>query len=144
MNIMHYDPMLRSMRTLNQELSRLFDPLSNSPIDTGGWDVRVDITEEQDRITLQADLPGMDQKEIKVELDNGLLTLSGERHASQEIKDETYRRVERSFGRFSRSFRIPNTADVENISATYRDGVLEIVLPKKEEAKPRAIAVKVH
>ncbi|MBF0285864.1 MAG: Hsp20/alpha crystallin family protein [Magnetococcales bacterium] len=144
MAIVQYDP-FQGIRGLQQEINRLFDrdfePAAGLASE---WAPRVDIREENDKLVLSADLPGMEQKEISVHVENGYLSLSGERKMDKEVKKENYHRVERVFGRFSRTFQLPSSTDVEHIQASYRNGVLEIVLPKKEQAKPRAIAVTIQ
>ncbi|MEO5376988.1 MAG: Hsp20/alpha crystallin family protein [Magnetococcus sp. DMHC-6] len=138
-----YDP-FRSFRSLQNEINRIFD--RDMEVSTGQmtqWPMRVDIREDVNQIVLKADVPGMDQKNISVNVDNGYLTISGERKFEDEARRENYHRIERAYGHFSRSFQLPNSTDTNNISATYKNGVLEITLPKREEAKPRAIKVHV-
>jgi HSP20 family protein len=90
---------------------------------------------------VKAELPGMDRKDIALHLENNVLSLRGERRFEKETKEENYHRIERSYGNFSRSFSIPATVDEEKIRADYKDGVLKIVLPKKEQAKPKQIKI---
>lgn len=104
----------------------------------------VDIKEDDDKVVIKADLPGMEQKDIGVNVENGILTLSGERKFTKEEKQDDYYRMERSYGKFSRSFRVPSTIDVTNVQAAYKNGELEVTLPKAAESKPRSIEVKVH
>ena len=104
----------------------------------------VDIKEDDDKVIIKADLPGMEQKDIGVNVENGVLTLSGERKFAKEEKRDDYHHVERSYGKFSRSFRVPTTIDVTNVQAAYKNGELEVTLPKAPESKPRSIEVKVH
>ncbi|MBF0187737.1 MAG: Hsp20/alpha crystallin family protein [Magnetococcales bacterium] len=145
MSIITYDP-FRSVRGLQQEINRLFD-MDFDTNQTRGmvseWDLRVDVREDEEGYHLTADLPGMNQEDIHVHVENGRLTLSGERRFEHEEKKDDYRRVERAYGRFSRSFQIPTATDATKIEASYRNGVLEVTLPKAEQAKPRAIEVKV-
>jgi len=103
----------------------------------------VDVAETQEKIIVRAEVPGMKQEEIQIEFENGLLSIRGERKFLKE-EGVTYHRVERTFGNFSRSFTLPRTIDPERIAATYRDGVLEIEVPKKEEAKPKQIRIAVQ
>ncbi|MEO5347850.1 MAG: Hsp20/alpha crystallin family protein [Magnetococcus sp. YQC-9] len=141
--LINYDP-FRNFRSLQHEINRLFD---RDMDDTSGmmtqWPLRVDIREDEQHILIKADVPGMEQKDITVNVDNGRLTIAGERKFEDEKHQENYHRVERAYGRFSRSFQLPNTTDVNAIQASYKNGVLEVLLPKREEAKPRAIQVKV-
>jgi len=101
----------------------------------------VDIFETEGEIVVKAELPGVDRKDIALNLDHNVLTLKGERRFEKETKEENYHRVERSYGGFSRTFSIPATVDEEKIRADYRDGILKIALPKKEQAKPKQIKI---
>ena len=140
----YYDP-FRNFRSLQGEINRLFDrDMDDSNGQLTQWPMRVDIREDENSIVVKADVPGMEQKDINVNVDNGMLTISGERTFSDEEHKDKYHRVERAYGRFSRSFQMPNTTDPENISATYKNGVLEVTLPKREEAKPRSIQVQIN
>ena len=140
----YYDP-FRSVRSLQGEINRLFDrDMDDSTGQLTQWPMRVDIREDENQIVVKADVPGMEQKDISVNVDNGMLTISGERKFSDEEHKEQYHRVERAYGRFSRSFQLSNTTDPENISASYKNGVLEVTLPKREEAKPRSIQVQIN
>jgi HSP20 family protein len=104
----------------------------------------VDIYEDEHNITLKVEVPGIDEKDIDVRLENNTLTIRGERKFEKEEKEENYRRVERQYGSFSRSFTLPNIVDAENVSASYDKGVLEVRLAKKAEAKPKQIKVSVE
>ena len=140
----YYDP-FRGVRSLQGEINRLFDrDMDDSNGQLTQWPMRVDIREDENSIVVKADVPGMEQKDINVNVDNGMLTISGERSFTDEEHKDKYHRVERAYGRFSRSFQMPNTTDPENISATYKNGVLEVTLPKREEAKPRSIQVQIN
>ncbi len=142
--LVHSDP-FRQFRAMQNEINRLFDrDLGDAQGMMTEWPLRVDIREDKDAIVIRADLPGMKQEEISVHLDQGQLTISGERRFEDEEKKDDYHRVERAYGRFSRTFQLPSTTDVEHVDASYKDGVLEVKLPKKEEAKPRSIEVKVR
>src|SRR6058998_2361365 len=103
----------------------------------------VDIYEDEHNITLEIEVPGIDEKDIDVRVENNTLTVHGERKIEKEEKEENYRRVERQYGSFTRTFNLPQTVDNENVSATYDKGVLKISLPKKAEAKPKQIKVNV-
>ena len=108
------------------------------------WVPPVDIFEtENHEVVLKAELPDMKREDIKVSFENGVLTLKGERHLEQETKRENFQRIERRHGAFSRSFTLPNTVDATRINAAYKDGVLTIRLPQREEAKPKQIDVNV-
>ena len=103
----------------------------------------VDIYEDEHNITLKLEVPGIDEKDIDVRIDNNTLTVHGERKIEKEEKEENYRRVERQYGSFTRTFNLPTTVDSEKVSANYDKGVLKIALPKKAEAKPKQIKVNV-
>jgi len=131
---------------LQDRMNRLFDDAgrawpNNEPSATTTWSPAVDIFETESEIVVKAELPGMDRKDIGLNLEKNVLTLRGERGFEKETKDENYHRIERSYGAFSRSFSIPATVDEEKIRADYKDGVLKIVLPKKEQAKPKQIRI---
>lgn len=134
-------------RNIQSQLHRLFEPLSrmtaasDEDLVSGAWIPPVDVAETQDRILVRAEVPGMRQEDISIEFENGMLTLRGERKIEKASEGVTYHRVERTYGNFSRSFTLPRTVDPERITATYRDGVLEIDIPKKEEAKPKQIRI---
>lgn len=142
--IISYDP-FRSFRSLQGEINRLFErDLDESSGIMTQWPLRVDIREDEHHILIKADIPGLEQKDINVNIGNGRLTLTGERKFEDEQHKEQYYRVERAYGRFSRSFQLPNTTDVNAIQAEYKNGVLTVTLPKRAEAKPRTIQVTVH
>ena len=109
----------------------------------GAWAPLVDIYEREGNIELKAELPGVDSKDVDVRVENNVLTLRGERRIDKEVKRESYHRVERAYGSFSRSFTLPSMVDTERIKAEFKEGVLHLTLPKKEEAKPRQISIKV-
>jgi HSP20 family protein len=109
----------------------------------GAWTPQVDIFEDDNQIKVTVALPGLDQKEVKVNVENNMLTISGERRLEHEDKKDKYSRVEQFYGSFSRSFTLPHTVDGAKADATMEKGVLTIVLPQREEAKPKMIEVKV-
>lgn len=109
----------------------------------GRWSPNVDIYEDQNSLVLEADLPGLKPEDFKLAIENYKLTLSGERKLEKDEKSENYHRVERSYGSFTRVFTLPPTVDVENVNAEFKDGVLRVTLPKREEAKPRSIEVNI-
>jgi len=131
---------------LQDRMNRLFDDAgrpwrTDEPAATTSWSPSVDIFETEGEIVVKAELPGMDRKDIQLNLENNVLSLRGERKFQKETKDDNYHRIERSYGVFSRSFSIPATVDEERIRADYKDGVLKIVLPKKDQAKPKQIKI---
>jgi HSP20 family protein len=112
-----------------------------APMSTMAWNPSVDILEKENEIVFEAELPGMNAKDIEVKLDNNVLMLKGERNFEKESKEENYHRVERAYGSFSRSFSLPSAVDGDKVTAEYKDGILKIVLPKREEVKPKPIKV---
>ena len=128
--------------------ARFFEPFFGrfnfleDELPSGTWAPAVDVAEEGDKILVKVEVPGVDEKDLKINFEDGLLTVTGERQF--ERKDErNYHRIERSYGTFTRSFTLPRTVDPNSITASYRNGILEIEIPKKEEAKPRQIAINV-
>ena len=106
------------------------------------WNPAVDIREEKDKFLIMADIPGVDPKDIEITMEDGVLTVKGERYFKTKNDDETYKRLERSSGSFYRRFSLPDTADGEHIEAKGNNGVLEITIPKHEKVQPRKIEVK--
>jgi HSP20 family protein len=143
---------LREMEDLQRRLSSLFEwtPLrrgSLAPdeenISVAQWAPLVDIAEDEKEYLIKVELPEVQKDEVKVTVEGGTLTISGERKAEQELKDRKFHRVERFYGRFERSFSIPDDADEENVKAEFKDGVLRVRLAKSEKALPKQIEVKV-
>jgi HSP20 family protein len=138
----------QDVKTLQNQLNRLFEPFARFAVAgeedlvTGAWAPAVDVAETQEKILVRAEVPGMRQEDIQIEFENGILTLRGERKL-EKMEGVTWHRVERIYGNFSRTFTLPRTVDAEKISATYRDGILEVEVPKKEEAKPKQIRIEV-
>jgi len=128
-------------RVFNSTLPRLFS--GEDGILGGSWSPGVDIYEDQNAITLEADLPGMKAGDFNLSIENYRLTLSGERKFEKENKGDNWRRVERSFGSFTRTFSLPSTVNVDAVNAEFKDGVLRVTLPKREEVKARQIQVSV-
>lgn len=112
-----------------------------APLSTTAWNPSVDIFENDNEVVIKAELPGMNAKDIEVKLENNVLVLRGERRFEKEAKEENYHRVEREYGTFSRSFSLPVAVDADKVTAEYKDGILRIVLPKKEEIKPKPIKI---
>ena len=123
-------------------LNRMFSNFYNEQFGRSGWVPAVDIYEtENHEIVLKAELPDMKREEIGITFENQVLTIRGERKFDETVSRESYQRIERSYGSFSRSFTIPSTIDAAAISASYKDGVLTVKLPQREEAKPKQIEV---
>ena len=147
MAMVRWEP-VRDLLTLQEKMNRMFEGSYRGANEEdwalgGSWAPAVDIYEKDGNIVLKAELPGVDPKDVDVRVENNLLTLRGERKFDTEVKRDNYHRVERSYGAFSRSFTLPNVVDTGNIKAEYRDGVLHMTLPKREEAKPRQIQINV-
>jgi len=148
MAIIRWDP-FREMSSLQERMNRLFtDVLARSPMGEeemarGAWAPAVDIYETTESIVLKAELPGITKDDIFVEVKDSTLTLKGEKKFEKEVKEENYHRVERSYGSFQRAFTLPSTVQQDKVKAKFKDGILEIVLPKMEEAKPKQIRVDV-
>ncbi|MDE1921599.1 MAG: Hsp20/alpha crystallin family protein [Candidatus Omnitrophica bacterium] len=118
-------------------------PMTERQPGTGAFYPALDVIEEKDQYILKADLPGMKKEDIKVSVENGILTIEGERKSETEHKDKQVYRVERSYGRFVRSLNLGSTVDSNKIRAAYKDGVLQLNVPKSEDAKPKAIDIQV-
>jgi len=142
MNLMRWDP-YREVSSLQDRLNRAFGGRTerDDEMQLAAWAPPVDIAEEKDRILITAELPGFKENEIEIQTENGMLTLRGERKFEKETDGKSYHRVERSYGQFVRSFSLPNNVDREKIQATFRDGLLQVELPKREDAKPRTIRI---
>jgi HSP20 family protein len=138
-----WDP-FDELSTLRNRMDRLVSRMSEGEegLFKGGWMPTTDVVETTDAIILKAELPGMNEKDIKIEVENGMLTMQGERNMEEKTEEKDYRRIERSYGKFLRTFTLPTNVKVDDIKASYHDGLLEVTIPKKEEAKPRKIEVK--
>jgi HSP20 family protein len=141
--IMRWDP----YRTLQSQIDRLFENtlFHQQPGNTAltAWAPNVDIRETANEVVLEADLPGLEEKDLDVRVENNMLTIGGERKFESKVSEDDYMRLERSYGSFTRSFALPPTVEPEGIRAEYRNGVLTVRLPKREEAKPKQIKVSV-
>jgi HSP20 family protein len=144
MAIVRWEP-ARELATMEIErLNRMFTDFYGEAF-SRAWVPPVDIYEtDAQEVVLKAELPDLKREDINVTFENGVLTLKGERKFEQEVKKDNFQRIERRHGAFSRSFTLPNTVDASKISASYKDGVLTIRLPQREEAKPKQIAVNVE
>ena len=146
MAIQTYDPWNR-FGQMQRELERMLNGRGSARGDestesaTADWVPAVDIKEEDNRFVVYADIPGVEPKDIEITMDNGVLTIRGERQNETHQDSEGFKRVERTRGSFYRRFALPDTADVENISAKGNHGVLEVVIPKQEKAQPRRVPV---
>jgi HSP20 family protein len=146
MAISRFDP-FRELAQMQDRINRIFGEQyrgSDDMLNRGDWMPPVDIYEtDQHEIVLKAELPGVAREDIDIRVENNTLTIRGERKRQQEAKQENYHRVERLYGGFSRSFSLPSTVNTEQVKAEFRDGVLTVTLPAREEAKPRQIQVAV-
>ena len=144
MTLMRYEP-LNLVSQLQREVNRLFDTSRFGDEETGhilaDWMPAVDIKEEPAQFVIHADLPGVDIKDIEITLENGVLTLKGQWASEKKEETERYRRVERVRGTFLRRFSLPDVADADKVSAKCKDGVLEVIVPKRAAAQPRRIAI---
>ncbi|MDD5563542.1 MAG: Hsp20/alpha crystallin family protein [Thermoanaerobaculaceae bacterium] len=147
--IVRWDP-IREIATLQNRMNRVFNDVwgqTHRPEEdyiSGSWMPAVDVRETKDALEIAAELPGLDPKDVDVSVDNGVLTLKGSRTFEKAVEGETYHRVERAYGSFERSFSLPTNVDPEKVRASYRHGVLHLTLPKREEAKPKSISIKVE
>ena len=147
MAVIRWTP-FRELATMQDRVNRLFEDVMKSPHRSeetlnANWAPAVDIYETDKEIVMKAELPEMEEKDIDIKVEDNVLTLSGERRLEKEVKEESYHRVERSYGVFHRSFALPQTIDRDRIKAAYKDGVLRVSLPKKEETKPKQIKIDV-
>jgi len=145
MSITRYDP-FRDLRSLQDEVNRLFSTsfsrsFGDEGIARGAWAPSVDIYENKDQIVLEAELPGMNREDFDLTVENNVLTLRGERRFEKHDDSDNYHRVERAYGTFSRSFNLPQTVSSDGATAEYRNGVLRVVLHKREEVKARRIEI---
>ena len=143
-SISRLDP-FRGISTLQDQVNRLFESSyqrgDNSALTT--WAPAVDIYETENELVLKADLPEMNEKDIDIRVENNMLTVRGERKFQKEVKDDSYLRLERVYGSFSRSFGLPNTVNTEAIKADYKNGVLTVTMPKRAESKPKQVKVNI-
>jgi HSP20 family protein len=139
MSLTHFDP-LASLRAFEDAFTRvLSEPQLNRP-----WAPSVDIFETENELVFKADVPEVDPKDVDVRVENQTLTIAGERRFEQAATpNKGFHRIERNYGKFVRSFAVPNTFDTDHIAAAYPNGVLNVSLPKKEAAKPRQIKIEV-
>jgi HSP20 family protein len=146
MNLVRWNP-LGEMTAMQNRINRMFnDPhwlASRMDDDTGmgRWNPAVDLYEKDDYFVIKAELPGVDKKDVAIDLKDRVLTLSGERSFENEVKEENYYRRERSYGKFQRAFTLPADVDSDKIKAEFKDGLLQIEVPKPEEQKPKQVTI---
>lgn len=144
-----WDP-FREISSLQREMDRLFGHyfgrmrgVEEEGLAAAAWSPAVDIYETDEKLVLKAELPGLKKEDIDIQVRDNTLTLKGEKKFEKEVKEENYHRVERAYGSFQRFFTLPSTIKQEGIEATFKDGILEISLPKAEEAKPKKVKIQV-
>lgn len=146
MAIVRYNP-LKELRAMQEQMTRLLDMAWNrepgEEMKEGIWQPPVDIFEDKDEVVIKVELPGIDQKDIDIKIEDNTLTIRGERKHDDSVKKENYHRIERFYGSFQRSFALPQNINQNGIKATCEKGVLSVILPKAEEAKPKQIKVEV-
>ncbi len=144
MAITRWDP-FREVVALQNRVNSLFRDFNegNDPLTTASFVPAVDIYEDAQKVTLKLEVPGMEEKDLDVRVENHTLTVKGERKLEKEEKEENFHRIERRYGSFYRAFTLPSTVDTENVGASYTAGVLKLELKKKPEAQPRQIRVNV-
>jgi HSP20 family protein len=147
MAIVRWEP-FRDMVASQREFDRLFREAFNPAVTEGElstrtWAPPVDIYENGDNLVLKAELPGINADDVEIRVEINTLYLKGERKFEKEVKEQNYHRVERSYGTFTRTFSLPNSIDADKVTASFKDGVLTLTMPKKEEAKPKTIKVNV-
>ncbi len=144
--ITRWEP-LREFSTLQERMNRLFQQTygdtRDESLSTTSFAPAVDVYEDEHNFTLKIEVPGIEEKDLNVHVENNVLTVQGERKFEKEEKEENYRRIERQYGSFTRTFTLPNTVDAEKVPAHYDKGVLKIQLAKKAEAKPKQIKVNI-
>jgi HSP20 family protein len=148
MAIVRWEP-FRDLVATQREFDRLFreafSPASGEgEVSTRTWAPPVDIYENGDSLVLKAELPGINPDDVEIRVEDNTLYLKGERKFEKDVKEQNYHRVERSYGTFTRTFTLPNSIDSEKVNASYKDGVLTLTMPKKEEAKPKTIKINVN
>ena len=150
MAIVRWEP-FRDLVSIQDRMNRIFDEAFRGGRSNeeewalgGSWAPPVDIYEHDGNLVLKAELPGIDPKDVDVRVENNVLTLRGERKLDQEVKRENCHRVERAYGTFSRSFTLPSIVDTTNIKAEFKEGVLRVTMPKREEAKPKQIQIQIN
>lgn len=143
--ITRWDP-FHNLSTLQEQVNRLFEGKFSNNGDNStltAWAPSVDVYETENELVIKADLPEVPEKDLDVRIENNMLTIRGERKFEQSVKEESYLRMERSYGSFSRSFSLPNTVDTQAIKAQYAEGVLTVTLPKRAESKPKQVKINI-
>ena len=146
MAIIRWDP-FRDVVTLRERMNRMFEDVfsgraeEGKELTTSTWAPSVDIFETERELVLTAEIPGIDEKDVEIKIEDNTLSLKGERKFEKETKEENYHRIERSYGSFYRAFTLPNSIDPDRIQATHENGVLKITMPKRDELQPRKVKI---
>jgi HSP20 family protein len=146
MALIRWEP-VRELHTVQNEMNRLFNTFFDSPTPSRGravarrWTPAIDVVATDEHFVVRADLPGLSENDVKIEVEDNVLTISGERKSEYEQRSEGYHRIERSFGSFSRSLTLPEGVDADAIQASFDSGVLEVQIPKPEQHKPRKVQI---
>ncbi len=146
MAIIRWDP-FREMSTLRERMNKLFEDTftgrgEDKELVSSAWAPAVDIYENENEIVLTAEIPGINEKDVEIKIEDNTLTLKGERKFEKETKEENYHRIERSYGSFYRAFTLPHSVDTEKVEAVHENGVLKITMPKRQELKPKTVQIK--
>jgi HSP20 family protein len=139
-----FDELTILRNRMDRLLNKINDEETPALTATTAWAPTTDIVETKDALLIRCELPGIDEKNVSVEIENGVLTISGERKLEEVTKEKNFHRIERAYGQFVRSFTLPPNFASENVKATFTDGLLELTLPKKEEAKPKKIQLEIR
>jgi HSP20 family protein len=138
----------RDVVSIQDEMNRLFDDFFGRPVlktgwTEGVWSPIVDISEDKENMIIKSEMPGMSKDDVKISIQDNVLTLKGEKKQEKEEKDKNYHRIERNYGSFCRSFQLPTSVKSDKVKASYKDGVLSVTLPKTEEVKPKEIPISI-
>lgn len=140
MSVVRFDP-FRDITSFRDDINRLFSRTFGEGAGTHTWSPAVDVFETEDAVILKAELPGLTTDDVDVEIDDNVLTVSGERTLKDAVHEDRYYRLERSYGKFSRSLTLPQGITADEVTASFTDGVLEVRVPKADEVKPRKVAI---
>lgn len=147
MTLVHWQP-VRDLVTTQDRFNHLFNDtfarfFGDEALASRTWAPAVDVYETDHKLVLKVELPGVDPKNVEVRIEDNTLYLKGERKLENEVKEDDYRRIERTYGSFTRTFALPSSIDAEKVSAEYKDGILNLTIAKREEAKPKTIKISV-
>jgi HSP20 family protein len=140
-SVTRWNPAVLTREPFSRLLDNFFNEMQGEEVSNRGWVPPVDIQETEDAYRLQAELPGLTKDDISITLENNVLRLSGERKFEKDVKKESYHRIERTYGTFSRAFALPQQVNADAVQAAFENGILTITVPKAEQAKPRKISI---